>query len=232
MAPPGRSGYNQPMATPTPLPPKKDVARGLLLRGSIFVHLDPRKPGVQVPTWLREQAQVVLQLGLDMPVPIPDLRVDDSGVFGTLSFQRSPFTCSVPWSAVFALVGDDGKGMVWPEDLPPEIAAEVEREALRPTEVAGPAASAPSASSSNGRAKKGAARNASAENGARPSRKPRAPMLAPTPAPSQVMSSDEPESVVIRARDHQARSSKPGSSNKSVPRRAARELPPYLRVIK
>lgn len=107
-------------------PPKKDVARALLLRGSLFVYLDPRASGVAVPSWFAKQAQLVLQVGLDLPVPIPDLRVDDDGVFGTLSFNRAPFTCFVPWSAVFALVGDDGMGMVWQDDLPSEIAAEVE----------------------------------------------------------------------------------------------------------
>jgi hypothetical protein len=37
----------------------------------------------------------------------------------------------VPWHAVFALVGDDGRGMVWPDSMPPEIAQEIEREAER-----------------------------------------------------------------------------------------------------
>lgn len=90
------------------------------------MYLDPRGDEVAVPPWLARQPQLVLQVGLDLPVPIPDLRVDDEGVYGTLSFNRAPFTCSVPWSAVFALVGDDGMGMVWREDLPEEIAAEVE----------------------------------------------------------------------------------------------------------
>ena len=112
-------------------PPKKDVARALLLRGSLFVHLDPRAEGVVVPEFLKDQPQLVLQLGLDMPVPIPDLKVGDEGVHATLSFQRSPFTCEVPWDAVFAMAGDDGRGMVWPESMPPEIIAEVEREAGR-----------------------------------------------------------------------------------------------------
>jgi len=115
------------------LPDKKDVARGLLLRGSVFVHLDPRVDGVVVPSYLRKQPQLVLQVGLDMPIPIPDLRVDDDGVFGTLSFNRSPFTVLVPWDAVYAVADDEGRAMVWPASLPDELRAEVEREmGLRP----------------------------------------------------------------------------------------------------
>ena len=112
-------------------PPKKDVARALLLRGSVFVYLDPRRDDVAVPVWLADQPQLVLQVGLDLPIPIPDLRVDDDGVYGTLSFNRAPFTVVVPWDAVFALWGDDGMGMVWAEDMPPEIAAEVEQAVKR-----------------------------------------------------------------------------------------------------
>lgn len=103
------------------LPDKKLVANGLLLYGSVFVHLDPRRPGVLVPARLRNQAQVVLQIGLDMPVPIPDLRVDEEGIFGTLSFKGIPFSCFVPWDGVFALVGEDAKGMVWSKEMPSEV---------------------------------------------------------------------------------------------------------------
>ncbi|MEM1417519.1 MAG: ClpXP protease specificity-enhancing factor SspB [Myxococcota bacterium] len=110
------------------LPPKRDVARGLLLRGWVYVHLDPRHADVRVPLWLRQQPQLVLQVGLDMPVPIPDLKVDGDGVSGTLSFNRSPFHVVVPWDAVYALVSEDGPMMVWPSSLPPELRAEVERE--------------------------------------------------------------------------------------------------------
>lgn len=130
-------------------PPKQDVAQALLERGSLFVYLDPRREGVRVPPWLSKQPQLVLQVGLDLPIPIPDLRVDEAGVFGTLSFNRAPFTCDVPWDAVYGMFGDDGMGYVWQEELPEEIAAEVaasvkdQRPALRTIE--GGASEGPSA---------------------------------------------------------------------------------------
>jgi len=114
-----------------PLPPKLDVARYLLAQGSVFVHLDPRADTVLVPQSYRSEPQLVLQIGFDMPVPIRDLQVDAEGIYGTLSFNRSPFTCEVHWDAVFALAGDDGRGMVWPDSMPQEISEEIEREAGR-----------------------------------------------------------------------------------------------------
>ena len=126
------------MPPPKMPPPKMDVARALLLRGSVFVHLDPRIDHVVVPPWLRDKPQLVLQIGLDLPVPIGDLRVDDSGVSGTLSFNRAPFRCTVPWSAVFAMFGDDGMGMVWQSELPPAIAAEIEAKSQAERKTASP----------------------------------------------------------------------------------------------
>lgn len=106
---------------PPKLPPKKDVAIALLQGPSVFVHLDPRKDGVSVPQWFKKQFQLVLQVGMNMAVPIPDLDVGDEGISCTLSFNRSPFWCFMPWSAVYMLVGEDGRGMIWPEDVPPEL---------------------------------------------------------------------------------------------------------------
>ncbi len=116
---------------PSLLPPKKDVALALLERASVFVHLDPRDEEVLVPAWFKRQSQLVLQVGLNMAVRIPDLEVGDDAISCTLSFTRSPHYCYVPWKAVYALVGEDGRGMVWPEDIPPEVAAQTQSLAPR-----------------------------------------------------------------------------------------------------
>jgi stringent starvation protein B len=118
------------MSSTQPLPPKKEVALALLERSSVYVHLDPRQSAVVVPPWFKRQPQLVLQIGLNMPMPIPDLRLDDDGLSCTLSFNRSPFFCVVPWASVFAMVGEDGRGMVWPDDVPAEVARQAQVRAV------------------------------------------------------------------------------------------------------
>ncbi len=107
-----------------PLPPKPEVALALLqTASSVYVHLDPRSETVHVPPWFKNQPQLVLQIGLNMAVPIPDLDVGRDSISCTLSFNRRPEFCRIPWEAIYGLVGEDGRGMIWPESVPPEVAS-------------------------------------------------------------------------------------------------------------
>ena len=119
------------MADATTLPLKKDVALALLDGPSMLVHIDPRRRGVVVPTWFKKQPSLVLQIGLNLAVPIRDLEVTDAGISCTLSFNRSPFWCDLPWAAVYALVGEDRRGMIWPDDVPTEISQQSPRASLK-----------------------------------------------------------------------------------------------------
>jgi stringent starvation protein B len=125
---------------PSQLPQKKEVLNKLLEQWSVMVHLDPRPAEVRVPSWFKKQPQLALQIGLNLPVPIRDLEIDDDGISCTLSFNRSPHFCFVPWAAVFALVGEDGRGMVWPESVPSEIT--LTQQAQAPRQGSGPASPA------------------------------------------------------------------------------------------
>jgi len=122
-----------------PLPPKKAVALDLLERTSLFVHLDPRRPGVIVPLVFAKQSNLVLQIGLNMAIAIPDLEVGEGGISCTLSFNRRPHFCRLPWSAIYALIGQEGGGMVWPEDVPPEVVAQQRSAAKKDPPVRKPA---------------------------------------------------------------------------------------------
>ncbi len=232
-----------------PLPPKKDVALALLERSSVHVHLDPRGAGVVVPPWFKRQPQLVLQIGLNMPVPIPDLRLDEEGLACTLSFNRSPFYCVVPWLSVFAMVGDDGRGMVWPDEVPPEIAKQPRGPEAVPSrsKADGPTA-VPEPSSSKKGGRGGARRVADAktdkhslDKGAKKTKKKRgAPEAVPDARPQLVaVPSAEPSSprgpqpvarpVPAPAPNHHHRAPPP-AAKKSPSKK--RELPPYLRVVK
>jgi Stringent starvation protein B len=239
---------------PRQLPPKKEVALTLLEGPSLFVHLDPRRADVLVPKGFAGQPQLVLQLGLNMAIPIPDLKLDEVGISCTLSFNRSPFWCRLPWSSIYALVGEDGHGMIWPDDVPPEVAQQMQRQA----------SSARTGPGKRPRAKLAAVE--SSEDEAAPRRrgrdepKPSGTELRP-PASEQGASApaspaQEPkrlEAVSLGPRPHRAAAARSDDGNKptamptatdgSSPKPGAgpapaggkkpkRELPPYLRVIK
>jgi hypothetical protein len=199
------------MSLPRELPSKKEVALMLLESSDVFIHLDPRKEQVAVPPWLKKQPHLILQVGLNMPVAIPDLDVDDDGVTCTLSFNRSPFWCKLPWSAIYALVSKDARGMVWPDDVPPEVAMKFVKQdgvAAQPAAaqpVVAPLAPEPAAepppAPRGGKPRKAAGRKKRA-----PAQQAQAVAAAP-PAP--------PEAAALQ----------PAPKSK-------RELPPYLRVIK
>jgi stringent starvation protein B len=245
------------MSTSHPLPPKKEVALALLERSSVHVHLDPRAGGVAVPVWFKKQPQLVLQIGLNMPVPIPDLRLDDEGMSCTLSFSRQPFFCMVPWSSVFAMVGDDGRGMVWPDDVPPEIASQARQAEGAP---AAGATSAASATEAQTPAKRPAPKRAPAPVEAaaeeRPkakksrAKKPRAsasasgeaepeirPLLVAVPSPSSPAEkrgaprAEAEKKRIERPVEKAERAQRPHRPVAGPPK-PKRELPPYLRVVK
>lgn len=204
---------------PKKLPPKKDVAEALLEGPSVFVHLDPRRKGVMVPKWFQNQPQLVLQIGLNMAIPIPDLRLDDEGITCTLSFSRTPFWCSIPWSCVYALVGEDGRGMVWPDDVPPEVAVQMQRNAAQTQPKA---------------AKKARPRLAAVEGGAAE----REPLPERAPEKTAETSTEIPEGEPPAPPEPAAEAkTEPEAEEAATPKpsgakKPKRELPPYLRVIK
>lgn len=85
------------------------------------MHLDARHAGVVVPQPFRGEPHLVLQYGYDLPIPIPDLEVDDRGVRATLSFSRNAQTTVVLWSAVYVISCIDGGEVRYTEDIPEDI---------------------------------------------------------------------------------------------------------------
>jgi len=232
---------------PRNLPSKKDVVLALLQGPSVFVHLDPRKKGVVVPANFRKQPQLVLQVGLNMAVSIPDLRVDDEGVSCTLSFSRAPFWCVLPWSAIYALVSEDGPGMVWPDDVPPEVAAQMQAAvtkqvpkrprpklaAVGPRSIA-PAGSADDASPSAAESTEPARATAEVVPIRPLQRKDKDPDARPRRVPPPSPSSPDAVPQPPHSTEPEAEDTPRPPPPRLVPggKKPRRELPPYLRVIK
>jgi stringent starvation protein B len=221
------------MSPTQPLPPKKEVALALLERSSVYVHLDPRPPVVTVPVGYKKQPQLVLQVGMNMHVPIPDLQVDDEGVRCTLSFNRTPFYCVVPWSSVFAMVGEDGRGMVWPEDVPAEVARQAQS---RPAEAM-PRKDAPKAAPARAEGKRAEARSPESVVGGKAKRPRKRPALAAVPdeqpaSQPAAQSAEVRDEVAAAASPRPALSPSPPTRLADNAKRRKRELPPYLRVVK
>ena len=101
---------------------KRNILTKLLPHGTISVLLDSRRAGVVVPKQYAGRPALVLQFGLDMIIQIPDLDVGEAGITATLSFDHTPFSCFIPWPAVYAFFLDDtNAGVVFrlsqPEDV-------------------------------------------------------------------------------------------------------------------
>jgi len=185
------------------LPSKKDVLLELLEKSNVLMHLDARREDVIVPRNLKQNPQLVLQLGLNLAIPIRDLDVDDDGVKCTLSFNKTPFFCVLPYPAIFAMVAEDGRAMVWPEDVPDVVARAHEEEARREGKLP---AKEPRALSPTPNVLQ--SKRLREEPKARPEQK-RAPKA------------NKPTPVKPQAAEAESRAQRP-----------KRELPPYLRVIK
>ncbi|MDI1477029.1 ClpXP protease specificity-enhancing factor SspB [Polyangium sp. y55x31] len=216
------------------LPPKKEVALALLEGPSMFVHLDPRRPGVLVPKRFLDKPQLVLQIGLNMFIPIPDMKVDDEGISCTLSFDRAPFWCRMPWNAIYALVGEDGRGMMWPTDIPPEVVAQMQAPPQQAKEAQKPAAKRPrpkltavSAAPQESESESEPLAEESAPARAESAEETAAKESASDEAAAAASSAEEPKTVEA------TESPRPQAAPAPVPgRKPRRELPPYLRVVK
>lgn len=124
----------QPAATPastTPQPPpdprapaKRREILAMLQRGPVLIHLDARRPGVALPPKHLHESDLVLRIGYELDPPVPDLLVGIDMLSATLTFDKRPFHVVVPWSALFAAIVEhdpESAGVVWSEDVPPEL---------------------------------------------------------------------------------------------------------------
>ena len=198
---------------------------------TVFLHLDARREGVKVPENHRTNPQLILRVGYMLTPPI-NLDLGDEAVTCTLSFNRAPFFCVIPWDAIYAVVGDDGRAAVWPDDIPPEAARLKEAVHRTPALTAVPSGEGDASTRPLAAAKapagakpgegKSAKRTGRAKERPGPTVRERPVNVAPSPPASPGDGAPDPAST---------------ASERETPapvaeRKPKRELPPYLRVIK
>jgi stringent starvation protein B len=104
---------------------KRETLLRLLSEGMVLVHLDARGDGVAVPA--KYAADPELRLNLSYRFASRDLTVGADAVTCTLSFGGLPFRCVLPYGAIYAVTSHvTGEALVWPEDLPLDMAAKSE----------------------------------------------------------------------------------------------------------
>jgi stringent starvation protein B len=115
---------------PDPTEAKRAHFRRLLDDGIATLHLDPRAAGIEVPKHLRNQP--MLLLNYSWRYHLADFAFDGDEVIASLSFQGAPYRCVVPWRAVFAVTDPRREGVVWPDDVPPDLRQEAQFEEAQP----------------------------------------------------------------------------------------------------
>jgi stringent starvation protein B len=128
--PPEEVAPSPPLDDDTPpgadLPEKRALIEQLLEEGPVLVHVDARRSDVDVPPQFRGDAKLVLRFGYDLTPAIIDLGMDEHTLSGTLTFGGVPHRCVLPWPALYAVVSEiDQRGMVWPEDVPQQVAEQL-----------------------------------------------------------------------------------------------------------
>ena len=239
-------------------PAKRDVMLALLQAAeSVYVNFDPRREGVLVPPQLKRQPRVVLQYGMNMAIPIPDLDIGEEGIGATLSFDRAPTWTFVPWGAVFAIVSQDQRGMLWETDVPREVQLEQQKKGALAEAKAPPSEKGDKSEKGEKPERVGKGKGASGskapkrpalravEGGARPAKPelaavpppPAGPAPGPQPAPKPTLKVEE-------ARVHAGERPPATPPEPPAPKgndeiveppkqeKKKRELPPYLRVVK
>lgn len=106
---------------------KMNLVNYVLEYSNVRLCFDPRFASVVVPKQFKSTETMTLEVGLNMPVQIVDLRVDENGFSGTLSFNRRPEWVHVSWESVYAVIDHENKGKMWVVDFDPQKNVSVEQ---------------------------------------------------------------------------------------------------------
>lgn len=86
--------------------------------GFVFIHFDGESTEVDIPESLRGSTNVTLKLSHYFSGA---LALEEERVFAELLFPEGPYTCSVPYSAIWGITPRDEQTIVWTDKVPAEV---------------------------------------------------------------------------------------------------------------
>jgi len=90
-----------------------------------LIHLDTRKPGVQIPEQFAAQFALTLKLSYAFQ---GETTRDEKEIRAYLKFDGEYELCVIPWDSVWGMTSEAGEQRIWPSELPKELALELVKE--------------------------------------------------------------------------------------------------------
>ena len=97
---------------------KLEKFEALMQQGLVYVRLDARQTGVEVPEHLADDPALTLKLSYAFQ---GETTHDETAITTYLKFSGQYQRCVLPWSAIWGMNGEDSKQTLWPEDIPKEL---------------------------------------------------------------------------------------------------------------
>ncbi len=100
---------------------KREALLNMLEEGLIAIILDARHPDVVVPSYLKNDFDLILKLSYRFG--LPDLEIGEDAISVTLSFNKTPHFCHIPFDAIWGIsqLSQVDDVAIFIEDVPLEI---------------------------------------------------------------------------------------------------------------
>jgi hypothetical protein len=101
---------------------KYDCLNKLLEEDHVFIHVNPAKPGVKLPSSQMNVPSVSLKISRLFR---GRLDIDLEHLEAELLFGNSYFSCKIPFDALWGVTASNGANTCWPADIPESLLSEV-----------------------------------------------------------------------------------------------------------
>jgi len=107
---------------------KQIVLELFLAFGTTRVAVNGAHSLIKLPEYLLGNPNVHLDLSYNFGTNFP-MSLDDDGIRAVLSFNKTPFSCFIPWDALWLVMSQDSSKphlILFPESVPPSVQKQVD----------------------------------------------------------------------------------------------------------